>query len=123
MFSKQQSDINFLELTPHRRCEFDVDAEQIVTVRIPRFRKAWMLHFFVPRRKSPYIHTTLDRVGSFVWMQCDGARTVEDIADRMREEFGEDIEPVYERLKLFFRQLGGREHLSLTLPDGTSVKP
>ena len=122
MSDKEQSRINLLELIPHRHSEFDVDDDGVVTVRMPRFQKEWMIHFFVPRWKSPFIKTTLDRVGSFVWMQCDGTQTVHDIAERMREEFGEDIEPVYDRLRLFFQQLGKREYIRLTHPDGTPIK-
>lgn len=121
MFRKKEPQINLLELIPHRLCEFDVDEKQIVTVKMPRFQKKWMLQNLVPRWKSPTINTKLDSVGSFVWLQSDGTQTVFDIAERMREEFGEDIEPVYDRLKLFLQQLGRREYLQLRHPDGTPV--
>jgi hypothetical protein len=123
MFRKQPPRINLLELIPQRRCEFNVDADRIVTVKLPRFRREWMIQFLVPRWKSPFIQTKLDRVGSFVWLQCDGDQSVHDIAERMREEFGEDIEPVYDRLKLFLHQLGKRDYLSLVHPDGTPFNP
>lgn len=121
MSRKKESPLNLLELIPRRKVEFDVDDEQIVTVKLPRFQKRWMLEHLVPRWKSPTINTRLDRIGSFMWLQCDGKRTVHEIAEHMREEFGEDIEPVYDRLKLFLQQLGRREYVILTHPDGTPV--
>ena len=43
----------------------------------------------------------LDEIGSFVWHQIDGKRDLYEISNLMKEEFGEDIEPVYERLFTF----------------------
>ncbi len=40
----------------------------------------------------------LDDVGSFAWKHLDGARTVAEVGDLMKEEFGERVEPVEERL-------------------------
>lgn len=40
----------------------------------------------------------LDEVGSFAWRSLDGTRTVAEVAESMREEFGERVEPAEERL-------------------------
>lgn len=120
MFTKKDTPINLLELVPRRQCEYDIDEDGRVTVKIPRFKHNWMKNL-VPSWKSPYIRTKLDEVGSFVWKQCDGKTAVHDIGERMLEEFGEEIEPVYERLKVFFKQLGQRGYVTLHHADGTQV--
>ncbi len=47
----------------------------------------------------------LDDVGSFSWRQFDGERSCRDVCHALREEFGEAIEPVEERLGTFLRML------------------
>ena len=43
-----------------------------------------------------YIH--LDEMGSFIWMNINGRRSVYDIAGLVEEHFGEAAEPLYNRL-------------------------
>ncbi len=57
------------------------------------------------RLRRPYVQLHLDAVGSTVWLASDGERTVSDIGERLRERFGEDIEPVWDRLALFVRHM------------------
>jgi hypothetical protein len=122
MFWKSKKpEINLLELIPHRICEYETDEEERINVRVSRFKATWMAKAFIPRWKSPYVRTRLDAYGSFVWQQCDGARNVHEIAERLREHYGEDIEPVHERLKLFLQQLTLRGYIELRFMDGTVV--
>jgi hypothetical protein len=123
MFGKKKTveALNLLELIPKRVREFDMDENEIVTVNMPRFEHAWMLRHLVPSWKSPYMRTRLDDVGSFIWLQCDGKTPVHVIADRLLERFGEDIEPVHDRLKVFLQQLTRRTWMTLHLADGTEA--
>jgi hypothetical protein len=122
MFSrKKEETLNLLELVPRRAREFNVDESGIVTVKMPRFETGWMLRHLVPRWKSPYVLTRLDDVGSFVWLQCDGETPVGAIATRMQEKFGERIEPVNGRLKVYFQQLTRRTWITLHRADGTPL--
>ena len=43
-------------------------------------------------------HIDLDKTGSFVFPLIDGQRSVGDLALLVKEEFGADAEPLYERL-------------------------
>jgi hypothetical protein len=47
----------------------------------------------------------LDEFGSFVWEAADGEKTVFEIGVLLKERFGADIEPIYERLAVFLRIL------------------
>jgi len=47
----------------------------------------------------------LDEVGSFLWRRMDGNRTVADLAQALRAEFGDRAEPLYERLAVFLQCL------------------
>ena len=50
-------------------------------------------------------HIALDAFGSFVWKKIDGVRTVGDIADEMKARFGDQAEPVYNRLVQYMKIL------------------
>jgi hypothetical protein len=122
MFGKKQSqEYNLLELVPHRLREFDMGEEDIVTINVPRFKHGWMAHYLLPRWKHPNIRTKLDAVGSFVWLQCDGATSTGEIADLLRERFGEEVEPVHDRLKLFLQLMTRRGWIRLHHADGSPL--
>lgn len=116
---KKQPALNLLELVPERLRAFEVDDEGIVTVNTPRFKQEWMRRHLVPRWKNPSILTRLDAVGSHVWMHIDGTRNVADIAAACVDRFGDDIQPVYERLPLFIRAMRDRGFIALRRTDGS----
>lgn len=47
----------------------------------------------------------LDDYGSSVWKLIDGKRTILNIADKLKESSGKDVEPVYERVGKFMVSL------------------
>ena len=56
--------------------------------------------------KTPEVsNIDLDEFGSFVWLSIDGKNTVFDIGGKVKEEFGEDVEPLYPRLIQFLNVL------------------
>ena len=62
-------------------------------------------------------HIALEQFGSFIWKQIDGVHTIYDIALLVKEEFGEDAEPLYDRLLAYFRTLQGHGFVTLTPSD------
>lgn len=97
--------VNLLDLIPERTRAFRDEENGTITVLIPRFgdgRVGSFLQRFVG--KSP-IQLRLDGVGTAVWRLCDGRRSVYEIGGCLKEQFGEGIEPVYERLGVFLRQM------------------
>ena len=50
-------------------------------------------------------HIDLDEHGSFIFPLIDGQRSVGDIAQRVKEKFGKDAEPLYERLVKYMQIL------------------
>lgn len=50
-------------------------------------------------------HIDLDAHGSFLFQQIDGKRTVNDLALLMKEHFGKDAEPLYDRLVKYMQIL------------------
>ena len=101
--AKKQQPQNLLDLKPVRLMEHLMDND-LVVVQIPRFRSRWM-GWLQRRLKKPCYQLHLDKIGSTVWLACDGESTVADIGNRLKERFGEEIEPLWDRLALFIRQM------------------
>ena len=53
--------------------------------------------------KISFIH--LDEMGSFIWQKIDGKKNVFAIGKDVKEHFGENAEPLYERLTQYFNIL------------------
>lgn len=97
---------NYLERCPvySENLNWTTDDDQIVTLSMENkglFNKIAQVIFKKP--KISYIH--LDEMGSFVWLVIDGKRNIEQIGILVKEHFGEDAEPLYERLAKYFQML------------------
>ena len=101
--------MNLLDLTPVAAAEAYEESERVVLIRPKpttrglRAPIAWLIYALAPRRLR------LDAVGSFCWRHIDGRRTAGEIADALRGEFGESVEPAEERLGQFIHMLRREE--------------
>lgn len=64
----------------------------------------------------------LDEVGSFAWLRMNGSSDVGDLAALVREEFGDRVEPVNQRLGHLVRLLKRERFVSYLVPKGTATK-
>lgn len=97
---------NYLDFVPicNPLHTWEVNEKQLVVVHIVHqgiYHKIAQKFF-----KRPKIsHISLDVYGSFVWQQMDGRKTIFEIANAVKEQFGEDAEPVIQRVVRFFQIL------------------
>ena len=106
MAKKAKKDENYLDYIPavSTKNSWDADAEGNVTIHlVHRGFYAWIAQndFHRPRVS----HIDLDEMGSFIFPLIDGERTVGQIAQLVRERFGADAEPLYERLAKYMQIL------------------
>ena len=97
---------NYLERRPIRpeRIRWSADEEGIVTLDIENtgfFNRVAQKLFKKP--KVSHIH--LDKLGSFVWPLIDGEKDIVALGVLVKEQFGEEAEPLYERLAKYFQIL------------------
>ena len=112
---------NLLDMTPVREVEWEEDESGVVTlvrsrprVRGPRSMGRWVSFMLAPPR------IRLDEVGSFAWLRMSGTMKVGDLAALVREEFGERVDPVNQRLGHLVRLLKRERFVSyLELRDPT----
>ena len=112
---------NLLEMVPQRVADWE-EVEDRVVVERPRPSKQGLpgvgerLSYFLSMRKI-----RLDERGSFLWHLIDGERSVAEVVEAMRSEFGEEVEPAEERVGQLIRLLR-REYL-LAYPGWDPVFP
>jgi hypothetical protein len=71
----------------------------------PKFMSGPLAWWLQPHLKNPHLRITLDELGSFVWRRCNGQTNVEQIAQELKAQFGEQFEYPMERVWLFLKQL------------------
>ena len=74
-------------------------------------------------RKPRFSHIELDDFGTFVWHQMDGDRTVFEIGQAVKSEFGEKAEPLYERLSKYIKILHDNHFVVYVNKQTTGGKP
>lgn len=103
---------NVLDYVPVKdeTVSWDMDENGIVVIRMENrgfFAKVAQVAFDRPG----FSHITLEKFGSFIWPRIDGEKTIYDIALLVKAEFGEEAEPLYDRLLQYFRTLHGHNFI------------
>lgn len=70
-------------------------------------------------RGSPTINRQLDEFGSQIWLLCDGAHTVEEIARTLDKRFHERFEPALPLTLKFIKVLAERRLVTVDKAAGT----
>ena len=97
--------INYLELTPKRVYNYEVESSGKISVLVPKFKNKLLVNFLAPRLKAPYIKAKLDDFGSLTWIEMDGTKNVESISQLLTDKFDDKVQPANERLTKFLTQL------------------
>jgi hypothetical protein len=111
---KTKKDENFLEYVVVKNDEkqWEETNDGLIRFIIPRdglLDKIVRLLFNTPEEMK----IDLDEIGTEVWKQIDNERNVKEIADRVEDEFGEKIEPLYPRLVKYIKILKNNEFIQL----------
>lgn len=96
---------NYLEFVPviSKRNTWDEENGKVTVHMVNKgFYHVIAQKFFHTPRVS---HIALDEYGSYVWLLIDGTRTVGEIANSVKEKYGEKAEPLYDRLVKFMQIL------------------
>jgi len=104
MKRKKRKKINFLKIIPQKNVDYIIEDNGEITLVVEKSKYTLMKAIIKFFNKSQNFHIHLDKVGSIVWKNIDGKKTIEDILAKMEEKLGED--PTYvRRLRTFMKQL------------------
>lgn len=101
---KKKQQINYLDLIPQHspklRWHEDIKGKMVLEVENKgAFNTIAQKLFNKPR----YTKVHLDANGTFIWPLIDGKRTVAEIAELVKQEFGDKAEPLYPRIVKYFQ--------------------
>lgn len=90
---------NFLDYIPKRNALYKWELNQkkhveVAVVNRGLYNRIAQLLF----RKPKISRIELDELGSFIWQEMDGRKTVYEIGTAVKTKFGKKAEPLYERL-------------------------
>ncbi len=82
-------------------------------VQIQIERNTWLDRLVRVFAKTPkQMKIDLDEYGSKVWLEIDGKTDVHNIGKKLKESFGEEIEPLYPRLAQYINILKNNKFIT-----------
>ncbi len=108
---------DILDCIPSRLFDWETKEETggIVILR-PKYKSKTGMLLLGSFLKDKNFKVKLDDLGTVVWKNADGKNTVKRIGEILAEEFGPEIEPIYERLTNFLVQLHKQKFIRLDCP-------
>lgn len=104
---------NFLDYIPktNEKITWTENEEKMVVLKVRNNGFfAWIATKFYKKPEFSFI--TLDEFGTFVWKQIDDKQSVYEIGQKVKKEFGEKAEPLYERLIKYMAILADNKYIS-----------
>ena len=111
---KKKQQKNYLDLVPEKAQElpWSKDEEGIVVLEVENtgvFNRIAQKLFKRPK----YTKVHMEKYGSFLWPLIDGQRTVMELADLQKAEFGEEVEPLYPRVVKYMQIMDSYHFITL----------
>jgi hypothetical protein len=103
MAKKRENYLDYIPVISEKNTWDDKETGLVTIHMVHRGPYAWIAQKVFHRPRVS--HIDLDATGSFVFRHIDGQRTVGEIAELVRAEFGQDVEPLYDRLVQYLKIL------------------
>lgn len=104
---------NYLDKIPVKNEKIQwSESDGIITIHLVHkgiYSKIAQKFFHTPQKSD----IALDKFGSFVWKQIDGVRSILEIGKIVKNEFGKEAEPLYERLSKYIYILTQEKYIKL----------
>lgn len=92
------------DLIPVRKVQHEI-VNNFVVLKFKNSKKGFIDKLFFKNKKEVTYKIDLDEIGSFIWLLIDGKKSVNSLINFTSEKFGEKVEPVDQRVKLFLKQM------------------
>jgi hypothetical protein len=102
----------FLKYKPKKRdFKWELNKKGLVEIIVPKFKGNFGKSFCRIIKKENFFTANLDRLGSLVWQECDGLKTVAEILEIIEKEFPDEKE-IDQRLFLYLQQLESLSYIN-----------
>jgi len=85
--------------------EWTTNKDGLVEIIVPKFQSNFSKSFCNIIKRDNTFTANMDDIGSIVWKNIDGKKTVKDILEILKKEFPDEKE-IDQRLYLFIQQMG-----------------
>lgn len=101
----------FLSFIPVRAdLEWSINSDEVVEIIVPKFKSNIGKSFCKLIRKDENIIAKMDKIGTIVWKNSDGKKTVKDIFELLKKKFPKE-ENLDQRLFLFLSQMRSLKYI------------
>ena len=95
----------FLQFRPKRaEYEWSTNKEGLIEIKVPKFTSNFGQSFCKVIKKDNIFTANMDKLGTIVWKNSDGEKSVKDILKIIKKEFPKE-ENIDQRLILFLQQM------------------
>ena len=104
MKKKEVISANYLDFVPRHRPSLQYTMDNQGKITLLQENKG-VFHFLAQKilKKPKVSQIHLDEMGTFIWPEIDGAKTVQELALLVKEHFGDKAEPLYPRIVKYFQ--------------------
>jgi len=92
--------------------EWSTNEEGLVEIKVPKFTSNFGKSFCKVIRRDDHFNAKMDKMGSLVWTNCDGNKSVGDILKILKKEFPKEKD-IDNRLFLFLQQMHSLNYIEL----------
>ena len=102
---KKKPSVNYLDLIPKRAEHLQCHTDEETGLLVLDVENTGLFNTIAQKvfRKPRITHVHLDETGSFLWPLIDGEKTVAQLAECMKQQFGEKAEPLLPRIVRYFQ--------------------
>ena len=90
--------------------KWSTSKDNLVKIIVPKFKSNFGISFCKLIKKEDTFTANMDKIGSIIWINCDGKKSVKDILNILKTEYPTE-ENIEQRLFLFIQQMRGLNYI------------
>ena len=111
--SQLPTEEEFLEFVPKRAdYKWELNKKGLVEIKVPKFKSNFGKSFCKVIKKDNVFSAKMDKMGTSVWQECDGKKTVKQILKKINKKFPKE-ENLDQRLFFFLKQMDNLNYITL----------
>lgn len=102
---------NLMDYIPIHQVEWKKINENQIILFSPKSKYKWIRSLIKRINIDPFYKVHLDEYGSCLWQLIDGKQTVYELCNHLKEKYGSQVEPVYERGCILIKTMAANEFI------------
>lgn len=103
---------NLMDFIPIHKVEWKTEQNDRIILFSPKSKYRWIRSLMKRFNIDPYYKIHLDEYGSYIWVLIDGNQTVYQLCNHLKDKYGSQVEPVYERGSMLIKTMATNEFIT-----------